>query len=67
MALVSHLATLRASLPFVHFFDGFRTRCVAAHCDAVAAQPSPVLGWGVGCIGCVCIQPWRGCNASLMT
>lgn len=25
MALVSHLATLRASLPFVHFFDGFRT------------------------------------------
>ncbi|EFJ49484.1 pyruvate-ferredoxin oxidoreductase [Volvox carteri f. nagariensis] len=25
MALVAHLATLRTSLPFVHFFDGFRT------------------------------------------
>jgi len=25
MALIAHLATLRASIPFVHFFDGFRT------------------------------------------
>jgi len=25
MALVSHLATLRASVPFLHFFDGFRS------------------------------------------
>ena len=25
MALIAHLATLRASVPFVHFFDGFRT------------------------------------------
>jgi len=25
MALVAHLATLRSSLPFIHFFDGFRT------------------------------------------
>mmetsp|Transcript_33261 Transcript_33261/g.73565 ORF Transcript_33261/g.73565 Transcript_33261/m.73565 type:complete len:1321 (+) Transcript_33261:162-4124(+) len=25
LALVAHLATLRASVPFVHFFDGFRT------------------------------------------
>ncbi|NLC32239.1 MAG: pyruvate:ferredoxin (flavodoxin) oxidoreductase [Clostridiales bacterium] len=25
MALVAHLATLRASVPFLHFFDGFRT------------------------------------------
>lgn len=24
MALVSHLATLKASVPFVNFFDGFR-------------------------------------------
>lgn len=24
MALVSHIATLKASVPFVHFFDGFR-------------------------------------------
>ncbi|MBU1940242.1 MAG: pyruvate:ferredoxin (flavodoxin) oxidoreductase, partial [Candidatus Thermoplasmatota archaeon] len=25
LALVAHLATIRASIPFVHFFDGFRT------------------------------------------
>ena len=25
MALVAHLSTLRSSIPFVHFFDGFRT------------------------------------------
>ena len=25
LALVSHIATLKSSLPFVHFFDGFRT------------------------------------------
>jgi pyruvate-ferredoxin/flavodoxin oxidoreductase len=25
LALVSHLSTLRSSLPFLHFFDGFRT------------------------------------------
>ena len=25
LALVAHLATIRSSIPFVHFFDGFRT------------------------------------------
>ena len=25
MALISHLSTLKSSVPFVHFFDGFRT------------------------------------------
>jgi len=25
MALIAHLSTLRASIPFLHFFDGFRT------------------------------------------
>lgn len=25
MALIAHIASLKASLPFVHFFDGFRT------------------------------------------
>ena len=25
LALVAHLATLRSSVPYVHFFDGFRT------------------------------------------
>jgi pyruvate-ferredoxin/flavodoxin oxidoreductase len=25
LALVTHLSTLQASVPFLHFFDGFRT------------------------------------------
>ena len=25
MALVAHLSTLKGSVPFLHFFDGFRT------------------------------------------
>src|SRR5659263_525428 len=25
MALIAHVATLRARVPFIHFFDGFRT------------------------------------------
>lgn len=25
MALVSHIAAMESSLPFLHFFDGFRT------------------------------------------
>ena len=25
MALVAHLSTLESSVPFLHFFDGFRT------------------------------------------
>jgi pyruvate-ferredoxin/flavodoxin oxidoreductase len=35
MALVSHLATLKASVPFVHFFDGFRSGHPQAHTPAV--------------------------------
>jgi pyruvate/2-oxoacid:ferredoxin oxidoreductase alpha subunit len=36
MALVSHLATLKASVPFVHFFDGFR--CVLSILTAVRIE-----------------------------
>ena len=25
LALIAHVATLRARVPFIHFFDGFRT------------------------------------------
>ena len=35
MALVSHLATLKASVPFLHFFDGFRTSHEIQKIDAI--------------------------------
>ena len=35
MALVAHLATLKAKVPFLHFFDGFRTSHEIQKIDAV--------------------------------
>ncbi|NLO84728.1 MAG: pyruvate:ferredoxin (flavodoxin) oxidoreductase [Clostridiales bacterium] len=35
MSLVSHLATLESSVPFVHFFDGFRTSHEVQKIDAI--------------------------------
>jgi pyruvate-ferredoxin/flavodoxin oxidoreductase len=35
LALVAHLASIRASLPFVHFFDGFRTSMEIQKIDAI--------------------------------
>ena len=35
LALVSHLATLKASVPFLHFFDGFRTSHEVQKIDGV--------------------------------
>ncbi|MEZ5227880.1 MAG: 2-oxoacid:acceptor oxidoreductase family protein [Acidimicrobiales bacterium] len=35
MALISHAATLRSRVPFLHFFDGFRTSHEVATIDAV--------------------------------
>ena len=35
LALVAHLATLRSKVPFVHFFDGFRTSHEVSKVDAV--------------------------------
>ena len=35
MALVSHLSTLESSVPFLHFFDGFRTSHEVQKIDAV--------------------------------
>lgn len=35
LALVAHLSTLRSSVPFVHFFDGFRTSHEIAKIDVI--------------------------------
>ena len=36
MALVAHLATLKSSVPFLHFFDGFRTSHEIQKIDEIA-------------------------------
>ncbi|HDR16986.1 MAG TPA: pyruvate:ferredoxin (flavodoxin) oxidoreductase, partial [Desulfobacteraceae bacterium] len=38
LALVAHLASVRASLPFVHFFDGFRTSQEIQKIEAIAYE-----------------------------
>ena len=35
LALVSHLATLKSKVPFLHFFDGFRTSHEVSKLDAI--------------------------------
>ena len=35
LALVSHLSTLKSKVPFLHFFDGFRTSHEVAKIDAI--------------------------------
>lgn len=35
MALVAHLATLKSSVPFLHFFDGFRTSHEVSKIDVI--------------------------------
>ena len=35
LALVSHLATLKSKVPFLHFFDGFRTSHEVSKIDAI--------------------------------
>ncbi len=35
LALVSHLATLKSKIPFLHFFDGFRTSHEVSKIDAI--------------------------------
>ncbi|MBQ8427704.1 MAG: pyruvate:ferredoxin (flavodoxin) oxidoreductase, partial [Clostridia bacterium] len=35
MALIAHLATLKASIPFLHFFDGFRTSHELSKIDVI--------------------------------
>ncbi|GFN21710.1 pyruvate:ferredoxin (flavodoxin) oxidoreductase [Thermanaeromonas sp. C210] len=38
LALVAHLATLKASVPFVHFFDGFRTSHEVQKIEVIAYE-----------------------------
>ncbi|MFO8090896.1 MAG: pyruvate:ferredoxin (flavodoxin) oxidoreductase [Desulfatiglandaceae bacterium] len=38
LALVAHLASVRASLPFLHFFDGFRTSQEIQKIEAIAYE-----------------------------
>lgn len=35
LALVAHLSTLKAKVPFIHFFDGFRTSHEVSKIDAI--------------------------------
>ncbi len=46
MALVAHLATLESSVPFLHFFDGFRTSHEVQKIDAVEYKDvEPLVPW----------------------
>ena len=38
LALVAHLATIKASIPFLHFFDGFRTSHELQKIDQIAYE-----------------------------
>jgi len=43
LALVAHLTTLRAKVPFLHFFDGFRTSHEVSKIDAVSYEQIKTL------------------------
>ncbi|MDR2267663.1 MAG: pyruvate:ferredoxin (flavodoxin) oxidoreductase [Christensenellaceae bacterium] len=43
LALVSHLATLKAKVPFLHFFDGFRTSHEVSKIDAIDYEDMKAL------------------------
>ncbi len=46
MALIAHLATLESSVPFVHFFDGFRTSHEVQKIDAIDYKDiEPLVPW----------------------
>ncbi len=46
MALVSHLATLESSVPFLHFFDGFRTSHEVQKIDEIAYEDmAKLVNW----------------------
>ena len=46
MALIAHLATLESSVPFVHFFDGFRTSHEVQKIDAIEYKDiEPLVPW----------------------
>lgn len=43
LALVAHAATLRTRVPFVHFFDGFRTSHEVSKIDALPTEAADAL------------------------
>ena len=46
MALVAHLATLESNVPFLHFFDGFRTSHEVQKIDAIDYKDiAPLVPW----------------------
>ena len=46
MALIAHLATLESSVPFLHFFDGFRTSHEVQKIDAIDYKDiEPLVPW----------------------
>lgn len=46
MAIIAHLATLEASVPILHFFDGFRTSSEVQKIDAVEYEElRPLVPW----------------------
>ncbi len=46
MALVAHLSSLRLSLPFIHFFDGFRTSHEIQKVDQIDYEAiAPLVDW----------------------
>ncbi|MCK4757806.1 MAG: pyruvate:ferredoxin (flavodoxin) oxidoreductase, partial [Thermoplasmata archaeon] len=46
LALVAHLSTLRASIPFIHFFDGFRTSHEIQKIDVIDYEAiKPLVDW----------------------
>jgi pyruvate-ferredoxin/flavodoxin oxidoreductase len=47
LALVAHLASIRASLPFIHFFDGFRTSMEIQKIDFIDYEDmAKLVDWG---------------------
>ena len=46
MSIIAHLATLETSVPFLHFFDGFRTSSEVQKIDAVEYKDlEPLMPW----------------------
>jgi len=46
MALIAHLSSIRASIPFVHFFDGFRTSHEIQKIDVIDYEDiKPLVDW----------------------
>jgi len=43
LALISHVATLEARVPFIHFFDGFRTSHEVSKIDLVSAEETRAM------------------------